>query len=164
VGFDQQNYVERHRYAATANCFFTREALAAAGPFDARLRSGGDREWGQRAARHGVAWSYAARAVVRHPARSDLKELLRKRQRQVGGAWTVAATRHPRWVANSLMLAKVTRPPLSRMKKAWSSGAASEDGLNRLERVTRVACVAGALSVAGCIELCRLNLGAATQR
>jgi glycosyltransferase involved in cell wall biosynthesis len=164
VGFDQQSYVEKHRYAATANCFITREALQATGPFDARLRSGGDREWGQRAASRGVTWSYAERAVVAHPARSDLRELLQKRQRQVGGAWTAVSARHPRWVANSLMFARVTRPPLSRLRKAWQAGASPEDGINRLERVTRVACVAGALSVAGCIELCRLNLGATPQR
>ena len=55
------------------------------GPFDASLKSGGDREWGGRVARSGLGILYAGDAVVGHPARRTLAELGHKVRRIAGG-------------------------------------------------------------------------------
>lgn len=66
--FRQARYVEEG-FGATANLFVRRAVFDVVGPFDARLRSGGDAEHGLRASRLGFSIVYAADAVVKHPAR-----------------------------------------------------------------------------------------------
>jgi len=77
-GLQQARYVTRDRYAATANAFVSHEVFAAVGPFDSSLQSGGDRDWGERAAAAGVRPVYGPEVVVRHPVRNSLAEVQRK--------------------------------------------------------------------------------------
>ncbi len=77
----QEAYVREQGWAATANMMTLRSTFDVVGSFDARLRSGGDREWGERAVRTGVAAVYCPEAVVRHPARAQMSELHRKARR-----------------------------------------------------------------------------------
>lgn len=84
--FPQQRYVEVQGFAATANLMLRRSVLELVGPFEERLRSGGDREFGQRAGRAGCTWAYAPLAVVRHPARRTFHELHTKLRRVVSGS------------------------------------------------------------------------------
>jgi GT2 family glycosyltransferase len=74
-GLRQDRYVGQSGWAATANMLTRRETFDDVGPFDQRLRSGGDQEWGKRATRCGVEAVYCAEAVVDHPARDSLREL-----------------------------------------------------------------------------------------
>ncbi len=76
----QDRYV-REGFGATANLFVRREVFDAVGPFDARLRSGGDYEHGRRATRAGFPIALAEDAVVVHPCRSTYGELFRKAER-----------------------------------------------------------------------------------
>ena len=55
--------------------------MVTVGPFDPRRKSGGDCEWGARVFRHGFGQSYCDSAVVRHPARRSLRDLIRKSRR-----------------------------------------------------------------------------------
>lgn len=82
---DQERAVKRGKYGATANLFTAKEVIRTVGPFDATLKSSGDNEWGQRVHRAGFRQVYCPEAVVRHPARHSLKELLRKELRVAGG-------------------------------------------------------------------------------
>jgi glycosyltransferase involved in cell wall biosynthesis len=82
----QEHYIRSFRFAATANCFVPRPVLAAVGGFDARLRSGGDRELGLRVVAAGWQVDYVAVAVVRHDSRGMLA-LLRKARRLAGQEW-----------------------------------------------------------------------------
>ncbi len=84
-GFPQEKYVGAESFGATANLFVRRSAFEAIGLFDASLRSGGDREWGGRLRKHGLAISFAPDSVVRHPARTCLRELSEKISRTTGG-------------------------------------------------------------------------------
>lgn len=84
--FPQQRYVEVQGFAATANMVLRREVLDRVGMFEERLRSGGDREFGQRASRAGCTWAYAPLAAVRHPARRSFRELHTKLLRVVSGS------------------------------------------------------------------------------
>lgn len=83
--FPQQMYVEQQHFGVTANIFTTPEVIAAVGSFDAGLRSGGDGEWGRRVHAAGYAVVYCPTAVVRHPARHDLRGVLQKTRRVMGG-------------------------------------------------------------------------------
>jgi GT2 family glycosyltransferase len=84
-GLRQDRYVGEQGWAATANMLVRRATFDEVGPFDARLRSGGDRLWGRRAAALGVRPTYAADAVVDHPARDSLRELRTKTIRVTTG-------------------------------------------------------------------------------
>jgi glycosyltransferase involved in cell wall biosynthesis len=91
--FPQQRYVERDRFGATANLFVDRNVLDRIGPFDARLRSGGDREFCNRAVDAGFVLTYDADIVVHHPARRSLRELRRKQRRTSSGLFASGVIR-----------------------------------------------------------------------
>ena len=84
-GFPQEAYVTAERYSVTANLFTRRTVMDRVGQFNPALKSGGDREWGTRAAAAGVAIRFAPDAVVGHPARRTLAELGHKLRRVAGG-------------------------------------------------------------------------------
>ncbi len=81
----QAEYIFSYSFAATANLFVTRELIGIYGPFDARFMSGGDREFGQRLSAAGVGIILAEDAVVLHPARGRIVDLLQKNRRGAGG-------------------------------------------------------------------------------
>jgi glycosyltransferase involved in cell wall biosynthesis len=81
----QRQYVQRAGFAATANLVVHRSVFERVGLFDPELKSGGDREWGQRARASGVIQEYAPEALVRHPARRTVREVLQKLRRTEGG-------------------------------------------------------------------------------
>jgi glycosyltransferase involved in cell wall biosynthesis len=84
IHFLQQTYINHLHFAATANMFTTREVMDYVGRFSQDLKSGGDHEWGGRAASLGFRGYYEPEAVVRHRTRT-LGELLRKARRLAGG-------------------------------------------------------------------------------
>ncbi len=84
--FPQEHYVRTLGFGVTANLFVRREVFDRVGPFDEVLRSGGDREFCERAGRAGARLTYAEQAVVDHPARSTVAEVAEKTRRVVRGA------------------------------------------------------------------------------
>jgi len=85
VNLRQEAYVEEMHFVATANAFASREVFEEVGPFDARLKSYGDWEWGQRVYQKRIPQVYAREVLVRHPARASFQELLKKSLRKAGG-------------------------------------------------------------------------------
>ena len=82
---DQETYVRKQNFAATANAFTWRRLFDDVGLFDDTLRSGGDTEWGRRVKNGGGTICYAEEARVRHPARRTYAALRRKKLRVVEG-------------------------------------------------------------------------------
>jgi len=82
----QRTFIERWRFAATANLFTTRRTMDAVGPFSESLKSGGDFEWGNRVHAAGLSLVYADDAVVAHPARDTIAALEARARRIQGGA------------------------------------------------------------------------------
>ena len=80
--FPQEKYVAAG-WSPTANMGAWRRVLDEVGPFDDAHYSGGDKEWGLRAAAAGFGIGYADRAAVTHPPRTAA-EILRKRRRIAG--------------------------------------------------------------------------------
>lgn len=100
--FPQKFYIESNRYGATANVIACREAFETVGGFNAKLKSGGDRDWGIRVFKAGYRQIYSPDAVVRHPARYTLKEIGRKDSRIAGG-WYARQKREPKLLGTALL-------------------------------------------------------------
>ena len=88
---DAGRFLRQHRYVqegfgATANLFVQRNVFGSVGEFDEHLRSGGDHEFGWRCSQAGFSIQYAENAVVAHPTRASLRQLLRKGARVGFGA------------------------------------------------------------------------------
>ncbi|HWC30099.1 MAG TPA: glycosyltransferase [Dehalococcoidia bacterium] len=120
-GFPQEVYVLKDRCTVTANLIAYREAFERAGPFDRRLKSGGDREWCGRAVASGYEIAYADRSAVSHPARRTLDELSRKTRRVSGGRFDRLKhrSRHPIRDQAKEMLWEL-RPPFRAIGRIWS--------------------------------------------
>ncbi|RZL70074.1 MAG: glycosyltransferase, partial [Rhodococcus sp. (in: high G+C Gram-positive bacteria)] len=69
IAFPQERYINEGRYAATANMLTTRVTMETIGCFNGCLLSGGDKDWGRRAATAGFELIYAPDAAVDHPAK-----------------------------------------------------------------------------------------------
>ncbi|MEI4470690.1 glycosyltransferase [Frigidibacter sp. MR17.24] len=79
---------ERNRdrgWSVTANMATRADLFAKVGPFDDRLMSGGDQDWGRRAQAKGFDIALDPAMEVAHPARASLSALVRKRRRVEGG-------------------------------------------------------------------------------
>jgi cellulose synthase/poly-beta-1,6-N-acetylglucosamine synthase-like glycosyltransferase len=105
-------------YAATANLFVTREALTRWGLFNNSSRSGEDFEWTRRATRAGANLVYSPTAMVSHPARETLTELLTKARRKTTlFARGTQSTSSPQGLLTARILHQLFTPP-SHSKKA----------------------------------------------
>ncbi|ELZ39416.1 glycosyltransferase, type 2 [Halorubrum tebenquichense DSM 14210] len=78
TGFPVKQYLENENYAPTCALLVRREVFEEVGFFDARLISGGDREFGERVHEAGYDQGYAEDAVVYHPARTRFESLAKK--------------------------------------------------------------------------------------
>ena len=82
---NQKKYIEQHHYGATANLFTTKSVIKNVGNFNSSLKSGGDKEWGQRVHQHGYQLVYGEDVCIDHPARASLAEIARKITRTRAG-------------------------------------------------------------------------------
>lgn len=71
--------------SVTANMFARRKVFEEVGFFEEAFLSGGDIEWSMRAWQCGFGIAFGETAVVRHPARSSLQAIMKKRRRVAGG-------------------------------------------------------------------------------
>ena len=85
--FDQRKFLSKWHFAATANVFTTRAVMDKVGILDGALKSGADMEWGRRVFTCGYDLVYADDAIVRHPARHTIKQVIGKHKRVVGGLY-----------------------------------------------------------------------------
>jgi glycosyltransferase involved in cell wall biosynthesis len=79
--FKQADYVRDMQFGATANLWVRRTVFDRVGPFNERLISGGDREFGTRSVAAGFDLRYAHEVVVHHDPRDSGRELARKAYR-----------------------------------------------------------------------------------
>lgn len=71
--------------SVTANLFITREALVEAGKFEEDTFSGADYQFTKRATSEGFNIVFGENALVKHPARSSIRQIRKKARRVVGG-------------------------------------------------------------------------------
>jgi glycosyltransferase involved in cell wall biosynthesis len=110
-GFPQRKYAERFSFSTTANLFVTREVFDRVGDFNGWMVSGGDLDWGRRAADAGVPTVYAENARVAHPARRTWVELRGKGTRlQIGKLQRRVLDGKP--LVGPYLAVRLGRPPL----------------------------------------------------
>jgi glycosyltransferase involved in cell wall biosynthesis len=115
AAFPQQYFVEKLSFGATANVFTRRDVFDSVGLFDASLRSGGDREWGQRVKRSGYQLAFRNDVVVRHPTRRSLEKFHAKMMRIARGLHEIYFASEPSRLKRALWVAQVLReclPPV----------------------------------------------------
>ncbi|WP_019507447.1 glycosyltransferase family 2 protein [Pleurocapsa sp. PCC 7319] len=93
--FNQPQYIKEHKYGATANIFTYKSVFERVGLFNSQLKSGGDKEWGQRVFAQGYDSVYADEACVAHPARYTLGQMYRKISRVRGVGYEQARATQP---------------------------------------------------------------------
>jgi glycosyltransferase involved in cell wall biosynthesis len=76
-----QEFLVGNGFGATANLWVRRDVFGRVGPFNERLLSGGDHEFGMRAAAAGATLVYRRDVVVTHAPRDRARELARKQFR-----------------------------------------------------------------------------------
>ena len=84
-GLPQEQYVKTHGKCMTANLFTRRTVFDRVGGFDEFVFGGGDHLWSLRVVEDGGVVRFAESAVVRHPARKTIADLIRQARREVGG-------------------------------------------------------------------------------
>lgn len=119
----QSYYLRDSHFGVTANIFTFKSIIEAVGYFDATLKSGGDREWGQRVFMAGYQQVYADQATIQHPARASFSEFYRKVTRTARGA-AILRTRKNSFKEFISALALDLKPPLKAIlriptKKPW---------------------------------------------
>jgi glycosyltransferase involved in cell wall biosynthesis len=81
AGFPVEQYMKDMQFAPTCCMAVRSNVLQEIGPFDARMTSGGDREFGSRVHQAGFIQSYDSNNKIYHPSRNDLMDLLAKNKR-----------------------------------------------------------------------------------
>ena len=89
--FNQSKFSE-NGWAATANLVTSRAAFDLVGPFNEDGFSGGDRDWGLRAAESGSQIVFSQATLIRHPAREDFSAMAKKLRRKIGRTHQVEVT------------------------------------------------------------------------
>ncbi len=148
LAFPQQTHVENSHYGATANVFTTKAVFADVGLFNERLKSGGDKEWGQRVAAAGYSVVYAHEACIHHPARRTFAELHKKARRTVGGLRDTDAG----WATAAMLLKEYLKPPVKLSLKVLRD---DQHGLSLAQKV-RVCAVASASRLMNAAETVKL--------
>ncbi|MDJ0679755.1 MAG: glycosyltransferase family A protein [Xenococcaceae cyanobacterium MO_167.B52] len=117
--FNQKRYAQEQNYGATANVFTYKSVFEQVGLFNAQLKSGGDKEWGQRVAAQGYGVVYGEDSAIAHPARYSFKQIYRKIARVRGVGYEQER-------ANKSLLAYLTgilphlKPPIRSTKQKLS--------------------------------------------
>lgn len=95
--FNQKKNVVEKGQSVTANLIGKKEIFEKIGLFRQDLLSGGDFEWTRRASSQGYKIGFGEDVIVSHPARKNLKQLVKKRKRTVGGMYLTNFKDLSRW-------------------------------------------------------------------
>jgi len=80
--FKQKQWVPEGK-SCTANHFVKKEVFEKVGRFDTSLKSGGDWEFSSRCVDKGYSLEYGQNVIVRHPARKNIRAMLKKHYRHI---------------------------------------------------------------------------------
>jgi glycosyltransferase involved in cell wall biosynthesis len=85
IAFPQEIFIKHVHFSATGNLFTFRAVIQKIGPFNASMKSAGDKEWGQRVHSAGYPLYYAEDVRIRHPALDSTRRYIKKMKRLAGG-------------------------------------------------------------------------------
>ncbi|WP_414565670.1 MULTISPECIES: glycosyltransferase [unclassified Anabaena] len=121
LNFPQKEKLEELHYGMTANIFTFRHIFDNVGDFDSTLKSGGDREWGQRVFAAGYEQVYADDACVNHPARHSFSQLRKRVARLTGGKFDRMMSQKPSLMEIFLDIVETFKPPFRSLYRAWKN-------------------------------------------
>ncbi|WP_436347784.1 glycosyltransferase [Natronorubrum sp. FCH18a] len=125
TGFPIDHFIEDLGFAPTCCLLVRRSVIDDVGPFDSRLISGGDREFGHRVRDSGRELQFAPDATMYHPTRSTAGAILRKSRRVGRGVYQLRVFHPERYdsklpVALNPMPYLPPRPERVRNVDGWS--------------------------------------------
>lgn len=121
MGFPQQDFIEQGRFGVTANLFTFRSVLKTVGDFDETLKSGGDRQWGERVFAKGYKQLYCDDAAISHPARDTWQSIRKRSIRITGGRYDLLKQElSEQALFNDLI--KSLKPPFRTFFRIWKDG------------------------------------------
>ncbi|RVU02471.1 glycosyltransferase family 2 protein [Mucilaginibacter limnophilus] len=156
--FNQDIYVKHDGTGVTANLFTYQHVFKYTGLFNDNLLSGGDYEWSVRARDDGFKIKYCASAVVSHPARNDMEELVIKAKR-VGGGQAGFSRGNKSLVNTVVRFVYDLRPPVKSLSLILAKGKDLHIGQKFLVAYTRYY-----LTVITACEKFKVSLGKVAQR
>ncbi|MEA5506346.1 glycosyltransferase family A protein [Halotia wernerae UHCC 0503] len=121
LNFPQQEKLQNLHYGMTANIFTFRYIFDDVGYFDSTLKSGGDRQWGQRVFAAGYEQIYADDVRVAHPARHSLSQLRKRVARLTGGKFDRMMSHNPSTTEIVVNLVETFKPPFRSLYHAWTN-------------------------------------------
>jgi GT2 family glycosyltransferase len=151
--FQQQAKVEREESAVTANMFAKKDVFCVVGHFNDSLMSGGDLEWGRRAAAAGFKITFASQVQVYHPARKSWLSVVRKATRVYGGYWELTCQKDRSKLKNLSGVLEIFKSATRAIREALIT--------TKLAKIQRMSVIAVILfiKIAQFFELFRLFLG-----
>ena len=118
LNFFQHEKLKKHQFGMTANIFTFKDVIDNVGNFDSTLKSGGDRQWGQRVFAAGYEQVYADDARVNHPARHSYSELRKRITRLVGGKYDRMMSKNPSSIDIVKDIVDTFKPPFRSLYRA----------------------------------------------
>ncbi len=119
LGFPQDQFVAEGHFGVTANLFTFSHVIKSVGDFDSTLKSGGDKQWGQRVYQAGYRQLYAPEAIVKHPTRTTWEELNKRGTRIIGGNYDVIKATKKSKVALLADFFAFLKPPFRFFIRTW---------------------------------------------
>lgn len=111
----QAYYIKNLKFSTTANMFTFKKIFEDVGFFNAKLKSSGDRDWGNRVYHAGYTLCYCSDAKVIHPARYSFKQVYRKTVRVVDGVFDIQSEHLSSRQQLLSLLKHATLPPIKRI-------------------------------------------------
>jgi glycosyltransferase involved in cell wall biosynthesis len=121
LNFFQDEKIQKYQFGMTANIFTFKDVMDNIGNFDSTLKSGGDRQWGQRVFAAGYKQVYADDACVAHPARHSYYELRKRITRLVGGSFDRLMITNPSSMDIVKDIVDTFKPPFRSLYRAWKN-------------------------------------------
>ncbi|MBD1918201.1 MULTISPECIES: glycosyltransferase [Cyanophyceae] len=119
LAFPQDQFLANDRFGVTANLFTFKHVLTKVGLFDETLKSGGDRDWGQRVYAAGYRQIYGEQACVKHPARDSWESLRKRSVRIIGGKFDLLRANEPSDLALLKDFILFLKPPFRFFVRVW---------------------------------------------
>ena len=119
LGFPQDQFVAEGHFGVTANLFTFDHVIKSVGDFDSTLKSGGDKQWGQRVYQAGYRQLYVKEAIVKHPTRTTWEELNKRGTRIIGGNYDVIRATKKSQIALLADFFAFLKPPFRFFVRTW---------------------------------------------
>ena len=120
LGFPQEQFLTDDHFGVTANLFTFSHVIKSVGDFDQNLKSGGDKQWGQRVFKAGYRQLYADDACIKHPTRNTWKDLNKRGTRIMGGNYDVIKAKKKTQMALLIDFFLFLKPPFRFFIHTWN--------------------------------------------